>query len=316
LFREEDEPYLPDRLDDGETVEKEYYLPILPMVLVNPTLAGIGTGWSCNIPGFNPKDLIEWIRDWLAGDVQDTSLTPWYRGFEGTIEVQGTKVITTGVFEQIKNNTYRITEIPIGKRMLSISKYKEFLEDLREKGTLKTILDHSTEEKVDFTVTSTTELNHLKLGLIDSISMGNMVLFDSNNKIKKYANVTEILEEYCTMRLDLYTTRKDGQLKQMRHEERVLDNKIRFIQAILNETIVLKGKDEETLEKELDRLQFMRVDGKYDYLLSIQVRSMTAKRLADLQHELEQLRKAIKTLEKITPADLWLQELKALEKEL
>ena len=43
---------------------------------------------------------------------------------------------------------------------------------------------------------------------------------------------------------------------------------------------------------------------------------MTAKRLADLQHELEQLRKAIKTLEKITPADLWLQELKALEKEL
>jgi hypothetical protein len=57
--------------------------------------------------------------------------------------------------------------------------------------------------------------------------------------------------------------------------------------------------DEETLEKELDRLQFMRVDGKYDYLLSIQVRSMTAKRLADLQHELEQLRKAIKTLEKI-----------------
>jgi DNA gyrase/topoisomerase IV subunit A len=138
----------------------------------------------------------------------------------------------------------------------------------------------------------------------------------SDPKIKKYANVTEILEEYCTMRLELYTTRKDGQLKQMRHEERVLDNKIRFIQAILNETIVLKGKDEETLEKELDRLQFMRVDGKYDYLLSIQVRSMTAKRLADLQHELEQLRKAIKTLEKITPADLWLQELKALEKEL
>ena len=200
--------------------------------------------------------------------------------------------------------------------MLSISKYKEFLEDLREKGTLKTILDHSTEEKVDFTVTSTTELNHLKLGLIDSISMGNMVLFDSNNKIKKYANVTEILEEYCTKRLELYSTRKDGQLKQMRHEERVLDNKIRFIQAILNETIVLKGKDEETLEKELDRLQFMRVDGKYDYLLSIQVRSMTSKRLADLQHELEQLRKAIKTLEKITPSDLWLQELKALEKEL
>ena len=326
LFREEDEPYLPDRLDDGETVEKEYYLPILPMVLVNPTLAGIGTGWSCNVPGFNPKDLIEWIRDWLAGDaltgesfkegVQETSLTPWYRGFEGSISVDVPKVITTGVFEQIKNNTYRITEIPIGKRMLSISKYKEFLEDLREKGTLKTILDHSTEEKVDFTVTSTTELNHLKLGLIDSISMGNMVLFDSNNKIKKYANVTEILEEYCTKRLELYSTRKDGQLKQMRHEERVLDNKIRFIQAILNETIVLKGKDEETLEKELDRLQFMRVDGKYDYLLSIQVRSMTSKRLADLQHELEQLRKAIKTLEKITPSDLWLQELKALEKEL
>jgi DNA topoisomerase-2 len=315
LFREEDESYLPDRLDDGDIVEKEYYIPILPMVLVNPTLAGIGTGWSCNIPGFNPTDLINWIRSWFS-ETEKPHLQPWYRGFTGSTEVNGSRVTTQGVFEQIKSNTYRITEIPIGKRMLSISKYKEFLEDLREKGTIKTIVDHSTEEKVDFTITSTNELNHTTLGLIDTISMSNMVLFDSNNKIKKYANVEEILEEYCTKRLGLYATRKEGELRKMKHEECVNDNKIRFIQAILNETIVLKGKDEDTLVSELEKMKFMKVDDRYDYLLSIQVRSMTAKRIEQLEKETQQLRKTIKALEKTSPSELWLQELQLLEKEL
>ena len=39
------------------------------MILVNGD-QGIGTGWSTNIPCFNPKDLINWIsnldsRKWL-----------------------------------------------------------------------------------------------------------------------------------------------------------------------------------------------------------------------------------------------------------
>ena len=35
--------------DDGQLVEPEYYLPIIPTVLINGA-DGIGTGWSTSIP--------------------------------------------------------------------------------------------------------------------------------------------------------------------------------------------------------------------------------------------------------------------------
>ena len=44
-------------LDDGQMVEPIYYVPILPMVLVNGA-EGIGTGWSTFIPSHNPLEII------------------------------------------------------------------------------------------------------------------------------------------------------------------------------------------------------------------------------------------------------------------
>ena len=42
--------------DDGTSVEPIYYVPIIPMLLVNGG-KGIGTGFSTFIPKFSPKDL-------------------------------------------------------------------------------------------------------------------------------------------------------------------------------------------------------------------------------------------------------------------
>lgn len=64
--------------------EPEWYCPIIPMVLVNGA-EGIGTGWSSNVPCFNPRELIANIRRML-NDQEPHELKPWYRGFKGTIE--------------------------------------------------------------------------------------------------------------------------------------------------------------------------------------------------------------------------------------
>jgi len=42
-------------------IEHEYYIPIIPMILVNGGL-GIGTGFSTNIPNHNPEDIITECR--------------------------------------------------------------------------------------------------------------------------------------------------------------------------------------------------------------------------------------------------------------
>jgi len=43
--------------EEGKKIEPEYYVPIIPMVLVNGA-EGIATGYSTNIPQFNPIDVV------------------------------------------------------------------------------------------------------------------------------------------------------------------------------------------------------------------------------------------------------------------
>ena len=43
-------------------VEPNNYMPVIPLVLVNGA-AGIGTGWSTNIPSYNPRDIIDYIKN-------------------------------------------------------------------------------------------------------------------------------------------------------------------------------------------------------------------------------------------------------------
>ena len=62
IYREEDEPLLKPVNDDGDLVQPEFYVPIIPMILVNGVRCGIGTGWSCNIPCYDPIDIIDAIE--------------------------------------------------------------------------------------------------------------------------------------------------------------------------------------------------------------------------------------------------------------
>ena len=316
IFIKEDEPYLPDREDDGDIVEKENYIPIVPMILVNGCLAGIGTGWSCQVPAYCLKDIIDWIFAWLdKSDARD--LKPWYNGFKGVIKVEDKKIVTEGVVSEVKNNgstwTYHVTEIPLGKKMLGIAKYKEKLMEMMEDGKVKNVVDNSTESVISFTVTLPQKLKDLdELNLRDVMYTNNMVLFDSQNRLKKYDRVEEILEEFCSERFDLYGARKAGVSSVMKRELKMLTNKINFIGEVLSGGIDLRGKDEEGLSAELTKKKYDSFDGGFDYLLTLQIRSMTAKRLEALKKESTEAAAAIKAYDAKSPADLWREELLVL----
>ena len=129
LFNKDDTPLLKQNIDDGELIEPEFYMPVLPIILINGTI-GIGTGWSSSIPQFNPVDIINNIR--LLMDNKDIeSMTPWYRGFVGSIrKVSPNKWISKGRYKIIDNSTIEIYELPIG---YWTSDFKELL-DSYEKG--------------------------------------------------------------------------------------------------------------------------------------------------------------------------------------
>ena len=61
IFRKADDQILDYLQDDGETVEPIYYVPIIPMILVNGG-KGIGTGFSSDIMCYNPIQIIKKLQ--------------------------------------------------------------------------------------------------------------------------------------------------------------------------------------------------------------------------------------------------------------
>jgi DNA topoisomerase-2 len=104
LFIKDDENVLTYLNDDGVDVEPEFYIPIIPTILVNGAL-GIGTGFSTNIPCFNPRDIIAVLRRLLDDEniMDEMELVPWYQGFIGTIQKVNGKYVSRGLYHKVSS---------------------------------------------------------------------------------------------------------------------------------------------------------------------------------------------------------------------
>lgn len=85
VFRKEDEPIYNLIEEEGETVEPETLMPIIPMYGPNGAI-GIGTAWSTYIPQYNPMEIAQWFINRLTGQ-PSAPLQPYYRGFNGKINI-------------------------------------------------------------------------------------------------------------------------------------------------------------------------------------------------------------------------------------
>lgn len=124
IFNPADDNVLTYLHDDGASIEPEWYVPALPMVLVNGS-SGIGTGWSSDVPNYNPVDIVENLRRKMRGEDLEP-MHPWFRGFRGTIEADGAnKYKVTGKWNEISDGEFEVTELPI---RVWTQDYKESLE--------------------------------------------------------------------------------------------------------------------------------------------------------------------------------------------
>ena len=272
IFKEEDNAILNYQDDDGLQIEPEYYIPIIPMILVNGGI-GIGTGYSTNIPQFDPSELInickiicnvikmsgavakteedlETINDTInILDISD--ITPYYLGFKGTIvKAEKNSYISKGVYRWIDDSTVEITELPIGTWT---EDYKEFLENMITNGlnNLKYIENHYTSKNVKFilhfntSVKATIEGNFdtlFKLQSSKNLSINNIHLFNKDGAIQKYDSAIEIIKEWSVTRILKYFERKNYQIKNLEKEAKVLSNKMRFILDVIAGNIKIMNK--------------------------------------------------------------------------
>ena len=332
IFNEKDFPILNQLDDDGFLIEPEWYLPVIPTILVNGA-DGIGTGFSTKIPQYNPLDIVKNIRLLLKGDAP-TEMTPQYRGFTGSIVKENVSTfITHGIYEKINDKKIRIKELPIGMWTYN---YQEFLESLlvdtkNVKGPqyLRSYSNNNTDVSIDFELVFADEKVLSKLlenpvefektfKLISKINTSNMYLYSTDKTIKKYATPEDILIDYYELRLEYYQKRKEYLLVVLQKELDILENKVRFIESVINEDIIIFNKKKSYIETILDKENYAKFaintdTPSYNYLLDMKILTFSKEKIDQLKSDRNMKLGTIKELKSKNKYDLWSDDLDQFE---
>ncbi len=321
---------------DGMSIEPEWFVPIIPIILVNGTI-GIGSGFSTEVLKYNPADLCKYLMKLLDNGRPVKNLKPWYRGFKGTIErIDTGKYRTIGCysFDDAKR-TLRISELPVG---VWTDDYKEFIEGmlLDKAETAITDVRHGSSDVVvciDIIIKPSeyeriremdTEDFLLKFKLISKLSCTNMYLFDHEGIISKYSNVYEILKEFYTVRLDYYVKRRDAIIAVLQYELNILKNKVMFIKHVKEGKIKLQKIADESLLSYLIENQFYQNNGVYGspldeptlkefaYLIDMPIKSITYENAKKLEKQTEAKEAELEAIIKLSANDMWKSDLSDL----
>ncbi len=325
--------------DDGLSVEPIYYAPIIPMILVNGS-KGIGTGFSTDIMCYNPLQIIDYLKNKLLNIEDEIDFMPYYEGFKGQItKINDGKFLIRGCYEKLANDKIRVTELPVG---YWTEDFKELLEELIEPGqdkegkkiaaTIKEYDDMSKDTTIDFTITfikgKLEELEKAKgdhgcnglekvLKLYTTNTTTNMHLFDANDTLQKYDNVSQIIDAYYGVRLGLYQDRKNYLIEALERELTLLTNKAKYIKENLDGTIDLRKKKKEQVIEMLEAKGYDKIDDdeEYKYLVKMPMDSVTEENVEKLLKDKGNKEQELEQVKNTTIHKMWLNELNELREQ-
>ena len=305
---------------DNKIVEPNFYVPIIPFVLING-VDGIGTGWSSTIPNYNIEDIIKYIDNKLLGKKRNIKLIPYYNNFKGDViyDAENDNCMTYGIINKINDNTLNITELPIG---VWNETYYKILDELIDDKIIKNYIKDCTDEDVNITIKLTKEqlssIDNLQdtFQLSSKINMSNMHLFNSDGKIQKYESVYDIIDDYYECRLPYYKKRKDFILKTLKDKKIKLENIIKFLKLYISNKIKINKVPLDTIIKSLEEHKIVKIDDSYNYVLNIPIYRLSKEEMDKLQSTLNELKSEIKTITDTTIEKMWHKDLLELKKEL
>jgi DNA topoisomerase-2 len=343
LFKKEDDSICEYQEDDGFPIEPRYYYPILPTLLMNGS-TGIGTGFSTEIPCYHPVDLcniiLDRIKNHKAITRESTNLRMWYRGFKGSItKINDTTYASRGIAEIVNDTTIHIKELPVGKWTQD---YIEFLDKMtieraskdqpksKSNAFIKSYVDNSSEKDVDITIKvhedfvfdcegrskdGIPEIER-RLGIVTTLNTSNLHTFDEEGRIRKWDSIEELIEHWYGLRLSIYEKRHQRLKDELKRELDILTYKVKFIQAILDEELVLKNKKKQTILNELESMGFPKIapsvdskDFTYDYLMGMDFYKLTEEEIEDLKARQEKKQTEYNILCAKHYSDLWVEDI-------
>ena len=233
IFRPDDDKLLTLAESEGLKVEPEFYLPIVPLALINGCNS-VCTGWKTDIPNYNPLELIDALLHRLVGR-RFREPVPWYRGYRGTILLEGNTLISRGIVKWKSDNSYVLTCLPVG---VWNNSYKEKLMKWVLEDKIEGYVPDCTATKTWFSVTgwksedgARPTLKEIKAETRENLT--NLTLLGTDGLPIEYYNVKAILEDFYQFRLPFFDKRREVIVAELHSKLALMKERKMYIDACI-----------------------------------------------------------------------------------
>lgn len=304
--------------EEGEKIEPEFFLPIIPTVLINGS-SGIAVGFATNILNRDVKSVADACIKVLT-EKKIEEIAPSLREFTGDFVQDAEnhkRWIIRGKIERLNTSTVKISELPPS---MTYEKYEDLLEKLCEAKEIVSYDDNckdSIEYIIKFTradLEKATDEKLMKMFKLEEASTEIFSTLDENGKLKIFETTSEIIEYFVNFRLSYYHKRKEFMLAKMNHDLKILSNRGRFIKAILDEKLKINNVSKALIIEGIIEMNLDKIDDSYDYLLRMPIYSLTKELFEKLKEDFTSKKMEIKKLEETDPKDMYLDDLNDLKK--
>ncbi len=298
-------------LEKGKPLYPKQLYPILPVMLLNGSI-GIAVGFSCKILNRSLKDVIKGVQYVLEGK-EPKLMRPYYKNLKSKwfLEDAGLyKWLSVGDYEPSSEADIKITSLPWG---VGIEGYKETLYQLSKKEVISSYYDLTVGDDINILINFDYRYDHsdeqkiLKdLKLIKSYTENFTYIHES--KVQNADSPSEIIESFVEWRLGIYQMRKDKYLRDTDDKINFISKKAAFVKAVIDGKLEIRNVPLKKVYAYMDKHDMPRE------LLSISVKNFTLEAYKELINDLKDLENRMIEMDKKTPKDLYLEDLKELKK--
>lgn len=301
--------------DDPEHIPPRFYVPIIPMVLVNG-VRGIATGFAVSILPRNPEHLAEACRSYLkTGKISKRPdvMFPHFSGKTWYAEEER-RFYWEGTFNRIGKTGLTITEVPYDYDRES---YVEILDKLEEAEKIVSYEDRCGENGFEFDVRlktanqGWTDDDIIREFKLRKMMTENITVIDQDGKLREYADELDLIKDFCDYRLTFLEGRIKKNTDSLTEEIRWMNVKKKFIELVLDDKITFKGKSKTDVTKDINTLIVTEPEDA-DRLLRISIVSLVKELVQELEKQIAEAEKNLKYWSTTTTKEQFLLDLKGL----
>jgi DNA gyrase/topoisomerase IV subunit A len=301
---------------DPEHIPPAYYIPVIPLVLVNGS-KGIATGFATDILPRSLEGVTRACKEYITTGKIKNRVPVKFPQFNGRVEYneEENRFYSYGNFERRGKTVLVISEVPYG---IDRETYVSFLDKLEENGVISSYEDLCDKDGFCFEVKlkQSTSANwadekiYKEFRLVKTYTE-NLTVIDQNGKLKEYSDERDLIVDFCNFRNGILQRRIDLRKAEFFEEGRWLKVKMQFIQKVIGGKIDFKNKKKNDVSKQIMSCTDA-LESDIERLLKINLLSLTDEMVQELQKQIIEIDKSYNFWSNTTTKEQFLSDLKSL----